>query len=187
MKIVCPKCQALPGQSCRRPSGKACETHIARIQAEQALVPVVTAPVRALKEKFTLQGEPLPISRCMKALGLEIEKHEHAILAHFPVMKDQFFTIVYNLKPAESVWELAKYPADAEDFTAVAATEADVLMVLMRRYYRMHIRHDRRAPGTDIVKSLGARLVACSTPDQLDTFRSSLRAMRPTQTSSPSA
>lgn len=150
---------------------------------QDTTVPVITQPVRQLKERFTLSGEPLPISTCMKQLGLDIINHG-----------DEGHECSYALDPIESkqheaeylayfftdkkTWQSGVYSTDDKGFTCDDVSEADVLMGLIRRFYQMKIRKNKLNPSDEVLASLSARLVPLATQDQLDALRADIRNIR---------
>jgi hypothetical protein len=141
---------------------------------QDTTVPAIPQPVRQLKERFTLNGEPLPISVCMKKLGLELDKQNGNHFCFWPVYEDTQYVLIYS----GDHWEESTYKVDAETYDAQPVTEADVLMKLIRRHYMLRMKKDKLNPSDEVVKSLSARLVPLATQDQLDALRADIRNIR---------
>ena len=195
LDFVCSHCNAVAGVGCKTRSGVIADYHKARIadfeadrdaynllQAEaQALVPAIALtgrPVRQLKEKFTLAGEPMAISACMQKLGITIRKNPDASGQRFcevPEENGQLATYLYSPN-GRWLWEYGTCAPDAETFKTKQIAEADVLMDLIRRFYKLKL---KKAPADQqVLTSLSARLLPLASPVQLDTLRTELKALR---------
>ena len=200
LDFVCSHCNAVAGIGCKTRSGEIADYHKARIadceadrdaynllQAEaQALVPAIALtgrPVRQLKEKFTLAGEPMAISACMLKLGIAIRTNPDSSGQRFcevPEENGLLATYLYSPKghhPHQGrLWEYGTCAPDAETFKTKQVDEAHVLMDLIRRFYMLKL---KKTPAEQpVLTSLSARLLPLASPVQLDTLRTELKALR---------
>lgn len=176
LDIICPRCNAQVDVSCNRPGGRSCDTHCERVTASlvklNAVIPVISQPVMALKEKFTLKGELLSISTCMKALGLELDKQDGHHFCFWPVQQDTQFTLIYS----GDRWEEATYAVDAENYETTHVSEAEVIMKLIRRYYMLKVANQLKA-DMSVLSSLSTRLLPLAGHGQLDMLRADIKRM----------
>ena len=196
LDFACSHCNAVAGKGCKTRSGEIADYHKARIAdftadrdaynllvAEasaqvQAMVPAITEPVRQLKEKFTLAGEPMAISACMQKLGITIRKNPDASGQRFcEVPEENGLLATYLYSPnGRWLWEYGTCAPDAETFATKQIAEADVLMDLIRRFYMLKLK--KTPADQQVLTSLSARLLPLASPVQLDTLRTELKALR---------
>jgi hypothetical protein len=196
LDFTCTQCSTNPGQGCKTKSGNIADYHKARIKlfeqdrdaynqlvAEaaaqaQAMVPAIAAPVRQLKEKFTLAGEPMAISACMQKLGIVIRKNPDDSGQRFcEVPEENGLLATYLYSPnGRWLWEYGTCAPDAETFATKQIAEADVLMDLIRRFYKLKLK--KTPADQQVLTSLSARLLPLASPVQLDTLRTELKALR---------
>jgi hypothetical protein len=138
---------------------------------ELNLVPAVTAPVRQLKERFTLSGEPLPISTCMKQLDMEINKETDGVYCEYSLPKGRRQCYVFT---ADQKWESAIYAADTEGFETKEVSETHVLAGLLLRYYRLYGKTKQKP---EVLSSLSARFIAQAQPDQVSWLKGQIKSL----------
>jgi hypothetical protein len=51
-------------------------------------------------------------------------------------------------------WFTAKYSVNAAEFDDTLVTESDILMMLIRRYYTLHMKKDKLNPALAVLQSL---------------------------------
>jgi hypothetical protein len=186
LDFACTTCGASATQGCITKSGKPAGYHVARTalfeseraaylaQQAEAIVPVqALPPVKALKEKFTLKGEPLSLSTCMRKLHLEIDDQgEKGIFCEFEHKPNEYSCFVFNRKDLS--WSFGQYGVDDENWGATKVSEADVIFAMLKRYYTIG---PRRRPSSEVLSSLSARLLPLVNTQQLDTLRAELRGL----------
>ena len=194
LDFACSHCDAVAGKGCKTRSGEIADYHKARIAdftadhdaynllvAEaQVMVPAITEPVRQLKEKFTLAGEPMAISACMLKLGIAIRTNPDSSGQRFcevPEENGLLATYLYSPNGHQGrLWEYGTCVPDAETFKTNQVDEAHVLMDLIRRFYKLKL---KKTPAEQpVLTSLSARLLPLASPVQLDTLRTELKALR---------
>lgn len=189
LDIPCASCLAEAGQRCQTRSGKSCAPHAPRLswieeQAEafaklqqveavavvESVIPTQPLPpVKSVREKFTLSGEPLPISACMRRMGFELITEGNEI--ECTMQRGEFLSSFFYDRTAKT-WSFARYKVTDETLNTRSVSEAGVLAALLKQCYRDNI----ELPNVrEVAAHLGARLVAVATTEQLDTLRSALK------------
>lgn len=196
--VACPHCSSVVGWYCYTKAGNSTDTHKVRIAAAQALrelAPIVSReampvavdlvdqiiaaqPVRALKEKFTVTGEPLILSTCMKMLGLTIDKSDQG---HFCMLPEVDGVLTMYVRTPTG-WEYGICEATSTTLDAGVIPESQVLADMIKRFYALDLAAKNQNTSRldkSIVSSLSTRLLPLVTQAQLDTLRTEIKAIQP--------
>ena len=120
-----------------------------------ALIPAITQPIRQLKERFTLQGEPLKISECMTKLGAQITSLSDGVECEFTDDDVNIDVVVFDKQ--NKTWAFGSYNAhEDQNYETRQVDEKFVLSYLLKEYYR---KFGVSGQMPQVCVSLAARLV----------------------------